>query len=603
MPVMAASPWTRESPNCLLANASAPMSLLPMRDPNASPFNATTQPTNPIPECLSPNYFSVGVENPGNLLDSNQDPFVKENHNPLSGVETSMPSSGPQLLHQKTWSGTDERQREPITCAPSSNNEVQETEPVSEGMAFPPSSMNYFSPRLLGQSFRHGENITIAREHLNKRRDADGIMSISSPSFGMQRQNLPKELQSLSSQSLQGGERKIAPCNVPGQAVSSLKFPMPRANTLPAYLTDYNGRAISADRCVELLESPRYEVTLLDVRPFAHFARANIKDSLNLCIPTTLLKRRSFDTRKLEGTFTDEAEKRAFARWRQCRFIIVYDAATSDIKDAGPLLNVLKKFTDDGWDGEGLIICGGFNAFSERFPNLIRRPQSQSPRSSSQKPISMNITIPSIAPVVGGCALPESSSAANPFFGNIRQNLDLVGGVGQIAVKLPGKLTESKRKFLPFWLRAASDSQDQGRKVSEKFLDLEKKELERMRQALSYNGPSSSSTSSERFRVAGIEKGTKNRYNDIYPFDHSRVRLQDVPAGDCDYVNANYVKAEYSNKNYIATQAPVPDTFNVSSWPYPAIDYAYNCRIFGAWFGSKMLGLSFPSRPKLKEGK
>jgi hypothetical protein len=33
-----------------------------------------------------------------------------------------------------------------------------------------------------------------------------------------------------------------------------------------------------------------------------------------------------------------------------------------------------------------------------------------------------------VAPVVGGCALPESSSAVNPFFGNIRQNMDLLGG-------------------------------------------------------------------------------------------------------------------------------------------------------------------------------
>jgi protein-tyrosine phosphatase len=62
--------------------------------------------------------------------------------------------------------------------------------------------------------------------------------------------------------------------------------------------------------------------------------------------------------------------------------------------------------------------------------------------------------------------------------------------------------------------------------------------------------------------VAGIEKGSKNRYNNIFPYDHTRVRLQNVPRGDCDYINASHVKAEFSNRQYIASQAPIPATFN-----------------------------------------
>ncbi|KAI9933387.1 hypothetical protein MW887_007860 [Aspergillus wentii] len=139
--------------------------------------------------------------------------------------------------------------------------------------------------------------------------------------------------------------------------------------------------------------------------------------------------------------------------------------------------------------------------------------------------------------------------------------MDLVGGVGQMPLQVPEQLTESRRQRLPLWLREASDPYDKGRNVSEKFLGLEKTELERMKQALSYD-KYADNTSTKKFRVAGIEKGTKNRYNDIYPFDHSRVRLKGVPHGDCDYVNGNHMKAEYSNKTYIATQAPVPDTFN-----------------------------------------
>ncbi|KOS36819.1 hypothetical protein ACN38_g12406 [Penicillium nordicum] len=246
-----------------------------------------------------------------------------------------------------------------------------------------------------------------------------------------------------------------------------------------------------------------------------------------------------------------------------CDVIIVYDSAAADLKDAAPLLSLLNKFQAEDWKGDGLILRNGFRRFSGQFPHLIQQPQTQPTGPSSKRPSPMRINLQSVAPVVGGCALPESSSAVNPFFGNIRQNMDLLGGVGQIPLKQPNQLTEAKRQQLPSWLRGASDTKDQGQIVSNKFLALEKTELERMKQALTYEGPSADTNGvPNKYRVAGIEKGTKNRYNDIYPFDHSRVRLEGIPSGACDYVNANHISAELTNRKYIATQAPVPDTFD-----------------------------------------
>lgn len=338
---------------------------------------------------------------------------------------------------------------------------------------------------------------------------------------------------------------------------------------------------ISPERCYELLTVARNETMVLDVRPYAHYAQGNINGSLNLCIPTTLLKRPSFDTQKLQSTFSDDAGKKGFAKWKQCRYIIVYDAMTANKKDAGPLSNVLKKFLVEGWKGDGMILSGGFAAFNSRFPNSVQRDgqqeeggqqqqqqqqQPQAARSPPKKPFQMNISLPPSAPVSGGCALPDSDAAVIPFFSNIRQNTDLVGGVGQLSVQLPKQLTESKKRALPHWLQDAATN-DQGYGVSQKFLKIEQQELERMRHALSYDA---NKTTPKEFRIAGIEMGTKNRYNDIYPFEHSRVRLQNTRAVDNDYVNASHLKTEYSNKRYIATQAPVPDTFNVSFSRPPA---------------------------------
>jgi len=56
----------------------------------------------------------------------------------------------------------------------------------------------------------------------------------------------------------------------------------------------------------------------------------------------------------------------------------------------------------------------------------------------------------------------------------------------------------------------------------------------------------------------------KNRYPKILPNDKTRVKLSDPKKEGNDYINANYIPSEilYSTKfSYIATQAPLPNTF------------------------------------------
>lgn len=482
----------------------------------------------------SPNYFGITVDNSSNPPTSNPGPHTQKN---WGSFPSSIPSPKLQLFSQesvseglenllRSESEADKGRRESAqlsfsTSADSRANRTWSRD--SHSRTTSGLSSNWIQGSPSAYSIKPGQN--------------PGAASRGKSSFDMQHRYSEKDLIDL----------LTLPLIDDGPSASS--------------------RWITAERCAEIIKAKTQKVLLLDVRPYAHFSQSNIAGSLNLCIPTTLLKRRSFDTQKLENTFTSDGDKRNFARWRECSMIIVYDSATSDVKDAVPLTHVITKFQAENWKGEGLILQGGFKAFSSQFPQFVHRPQAQTAGPSPKKKRSpMSIDLQSIAPVVGGCALPQSSSAVNPFFSNIRQNMDLMGGVGQIPLRLPDGLTEAQRRELPSWLREASDVKDQGHLVSEKFLDLEKKELERMKQALTYEGNTASAGgASKKYRVAGIEKGTKNRYNDIYPFDHSRVRLEGIPSGACDYVNANHIQAEFSNRRYIATQAPVPDTFNVSS--------------------------------------
>ncbi|KAJ9649595.1 phosphotyrosine-specific ptp2-like protein [Coniosporium tulheliwenetii] len=160
--------------------------------------------------------------------------------------------------------------------------------------------------------------------------------------------------------------------------------------------------------------------------------------------------------------------------------------------------------------------------------------------------------------------MPATQNAANPFFGNIRQNMDLIGGVGRMSIKHPSSISEQIESELPTWLKRAVDDKDAGKLVSDRFLHIEQREQKRMQEALSGNvtyGTPGAARARSSVQIAGIEKGSKNRYNNIWPYEHSRVKLQDVSAGGCDYINANHVKAAWSNKRYIATQGPIPATF------------------------------------------
>ncbi|KAF2712369.1 tyrosine-protein phosphatase-like protein non-receptor [Pleomassaria siparia CBS 279.74] len=346
-------------------------------------------------------------------------------------------------------------------------------------------------------------------------------------------------------------------------------LPTHRAQTLPAHMdgdTKTDGPTIATPQhIVNILESAVEEVLLLDLRVSTQYAKARIAGALTLCIPTTLLKRASFNVQKLAETFKEDENKEKFERWRSCKYIIVYDASSSQLADATPCINTLKKFTNEGWSGGSYIIRGGFAEFSARFPSWVTRGPTNSPVSTSSS-LQIDSDLPSVAPVIGGCPMPATQNAANPFFGNIRQNMDLIGGVGQMPVKRPAAMTQSVQEDLPAWLRTAVNEHDNGKTVSDKFLHIEKREQKRMQEALSekviYGSHSGATDPAKCVKIAGIEKGSKNRYNSIWPYEHSRVKIEGVPKGDCDYVNANHITTTRSNKRYIATQGPLPTTFN-----------------------------------------
>ena len=333
-----------------------------------------------------------------------------------------------------------------------------------------------------------------------------------------------------------------------------------RAETLPATSDTESQVFATPQHLMTLMNSKGDDILLLDLRVSTQYAMSHISGALNLCIPTTLLKRPSFNVQKLADTFKDNEQRSRFEKWKNSSYIIVYDSSSAVLKDATICLNTIKKFRTEGYEGSLYIVRGGYSEFAERFPTYI------------EAGVDANSTAgvegdgPEVAPVVGGCPMPGTDKPANPFFGNIRQNMDLIGGVGQMALKHPSKETKSAENEYPSWLKDAANERDLGKQVSNKFEAIERREKKRMEDALSgkvsWGTTPKTPSVKEKVQIAGLEKGNKNRYNNIWPFEHSRVKLQGVPSHGCDYFNANHIKATWSNKRYISTQAPIPATFN-----------------------------------------
>ena len=336
----------------------------------------------------------------------------------------------------------------------------------------------------------------------------------------------------------------------------------PRSETLPTHLEGGSG-LISPSQLKDIIEhSPEDDYLILDVRVSTQYAQSRIPDALNLCIPTTLLKRATFDLQKLLKTLQTEEDQEKFAQWRKAKYLIVYDASSSEKRDANSAMNMLKKFANEGFSGNSYLLRGGFDAFANSYPALIDRRSAAERAGTSVNPSGDGR--PLFAPVIGGVALPSGANNPNPFFSNIRQNMDLADGVGQMDITVPSHVNVDA---LPPWLRDATRASDHGKAVSESFLQIERNEQSRMRDAYAAFTPGGArSKPRDSVRLSGVEKGVKNRYKDILPFEHARVRLAGRGEGSCDYINASYIQASRSNKRYIASQGPLPATFEVGTF-------------------------------------
>ncbi|KAG5359629.1 Phosphatidylinositol phosphatase PTPRQ [Yarrowia sp. C11] len=324
-------------------------------------------------------------------------------------------------------------------------------------------------------------------------------------------------------------------------------------------------RPMTADQLVDLLQKTP-GATVVDIRPYCDYTQSRVQGALHFCIPSTFLKRASYSFRRTVDNMLPE-QRHAFDNLAGLPPLVVYDRSSEHLQTSqSNLYHTLMKFvTAEGWptDQTAHYLVGGLDAWgrSEKVAALGLL-DSEMYKCEGRPPEFGAIGFTrATASLADANAIPfplvTSGLRQNPLFKSVRAAME-VQDDEYIEVQVPVGL--KPLECHPDWVKSIlSDPIGASKKMAAEFRSLEQAEKNRMFGALSIKSDSENYFD-RRYSISGIELGVKNRYDNIYPYEHTRVKLAGDTRG-CDYINASHISSEHSKRVYIATQAPLPETF------------------------------------------
>jgi protein-tyrosine phosphatase len=324
-----------------------------------------------------------------------------------------------------------------------------------------------------------------------------------------------------------------------------------------------------------------YDAVVIDLRPFNQYSISRVEGSLSICVPTTLLKRNSFHLANIFKTMVspqDEVLQEKINSDKGLK-VIFYDAS-STVRHCSPhLYQIIKKFQESTNDHpktiELYVVDGGFTMFEGSSLTDSTKFMNANAKEGTSSGFSM-FRLPSADPV-------------SSFVMSLKKNTMFPDTHG---TKLDVPEFETLDQF-PKWLQPYA-SKDSVASIVNNFKSIESMENARIGGILQRRSSQVSTNSqSPDVQLQGSEFGFKNRYPNILPYEHSRVRLVPSPMSSAgtppnvnnlffrthstaslspnsaisakrgdDYFNANFLSVPLINDDvhYIATQAPLPST-------------------------------------------
>ncbi|KAG7663721.1 PTP3 [[Candida] subhashii] len=392
----------------------------------------------------------------------------------------------------------------------------------------------------------------------------------------------------------------------------------------------------------------------IDIRPFNDYIKSHLKSSLNICLPSTLLKRPNFSLSRCMNSLPDyEMSKFSqFLEDPQGGDLIIYDSNSN----SSNLYHVCNKFIQSPSFQNSMcqiyLVDTNFTQFHNLYPHLFEsgtissdmlEQQQQQPQDCAcnlnnylppiivpSARVSRSQSVSDISPYRRSNPNSSSSSSNSPSMASSNSSLKEKLNTPILAnFTLPSKSTTFKlrhneellqpprptltsyptstatattkspinqyevnnnalfrlenipddKSVLPNWIKSTilnNNGEFTGRNLNDNFYILEKLEQKRLVKALSLSDPILSPINETPLQISkGIEYGHKNRYKDIFLYEHSRVKLDNNEGDDSieNYINASYVtpsdsflselvdRRKLGNQvNYIATQGPLDDT-------------------------------------------
>ncbi|NWR12702.1 PTPRJ phosphatase, partial [Paradoxornis webbianus] len=353
------------------------------------------------------------------------------------------------------------------------------------------------------------------------------------------------------------GEKWAPRCTVEGLEQT---FKTPRLNFFSTYnvtiVTVSNGHGSSpVDKlCHTSITDPPPPTEVPQVKAISHSSLSvefSDFDSLNgpleayaIMITTEDQSSESLKS-KLNNTYKDFKKKKTTA---YVTYVIKTEQAeshSSQSRDGKNIINVGKGNTMYGYENGPLIPLCSYRACVAGFTNITFMANVIEGEDSyvSFSPCSEPVLLPQdpgvIAGVVIGCLLAIFAVVA-------------VGG------------------FI-FWRRRRKDKRNTEvsfSPIKSKMIKVENFESYFKKQqadsncgfAEEYEELKSAGVHQPKFAAELPENRGKNRYNNVLPYDISRVKLSNQSSGTGDYINANYMPGYNSKKAFIAAQGPLPNT-------------------------------------------
>ncbi|CAN3354900.1 hypothetical protein DICA4_B09164 [Diutina catenulata] len=334
---------------------------------------------------------------------------------------------------------------------------------------------------------------------------------------------------------------------------------------------------------------------IIDTRPYNNYQQFHMRSAINICIPTTLLKRNSMTVHSLLNivNFPPSYKQMLIEQLndknpQQKIKILFYDSSSTDKVITFSLFQTVEKFLCFERCFEVSLLNGGFDKVTKVLGLTQPTPEEPMILPDIFSPAELS-AVSAKTPVTGEClsgfVLPSATDPHTQFVNEMKKNF-LVTDTSNYHHKfaLPAGIdSTSELTDIPPWLASNVTSKSDKEIIAvlnSKFVKIETIETVRLKSLIeakprTYHNspvctPSGLCPDCDQIKYElprGIELGYKNRYKNIWPYEHSRVKLGCESCCDSDdYFNANFINVKSviptSQCRYIATQNPLDTTVN-----------------------------------------